>query len=213
MLTVQVNYQGVQETIRHNKVAEQQNERSLEQNAERLLQGWVSIEETHRHNVATEQLAGATLAETTRHNMATESLGYANLAYNYESLGEIKRHNVATEGVQWAQVDLAHLNYEESARHNKALESEQTRHDMENESIARKQNDINEQRFITQAAQGFQSLALQQEANEINRQKNEIAAEANEIEREKNRRKSISDYWHNVNESFRELSDMFALDN
>lgn len=70
MLAVQVQYQDLQERIRHNKASE-----GIEK--ERNEISWGNLTELRRHNVAGEQLGWANLNELTRHNEASEAIGRA----------------------------------------------------------------------------------------------------------------------------------------
>lgn len=189
MLAVQVNYQGVQETARHNKVAEKQNQEQLEL-------GWSNLSEIKRHNLATEGIQSGQLAETARHNRATESLGYANLAYNYQSLSETTRHNIATEGVQWYQATTSRLAQQESARHN-----------LESESISKDANSIARQRQITDAALGWSNVANAQRANDINAKNAETNAFKAETDRRRQEQSWTLGIWSNINDSIRTFSD------
>lgn len=196
MLAVQVNYQGIQETIRHNHIAEKQNARHLDQEDVRIEQNWQSLAETKRHNLATEGISRADLAERSRHNRATESLGYANLAYNYQALGETRRHNIVNEGVAWAGLSLDRQRLAETQRHNYATES-----------LTRESNDISRARQITDAQQGWVSLANARRANELR----EKEWETRQFEAETGRRRQEQDktfgIWHNINESLGVVND------
>lgn len=78
MLATQVQYWQYKEGQRHNLVAENQTQQS--------------INESIRHNLQTEQIGWGNLAETTRHNKVSESIGWGNLS-------ELTRHNQATEQI------------------------------------------------------------------------------------------------------------------
>lgn len=73
MLTVQINYNTLQESIRHNKATEQQAKNELA--------------ETNRHNVFNEN-------ETQRHNLMSETI-------EQFKAQETVRHNVETEHISW----------------------------------------------------------------------------------------------------------------
>lgn len=90
------------------------------------VQYW-SIQETNRHNRATEQQAQQELSEQRRHSREQESIGWYSAQETYrhnaegERLGwanltESQRHNMSTEGIQSAQL-------EENRRHNRESEN------------------------------------------------------------------------------------------
>lgn len=116
-----------------------------------------TVNETRRHNLATEGLTSAQLQETIRHNKQGE-------AYNVSNLQELARHNIANENAQMRSVlesirhnmaaegidygnlaalishnkameNLQSLNYEELNRHNLSSEYEIWRHNEASEDI------------------------------------------------------------------------------
>lgn len=121
MLPAQVSYWQLQESKRHNLTAEQQARNELaetsrhnivseEQNAENLRLGWSSLAETTRHNqametethranVARENISLFTAQEQQRHNVSTESISVRGQNLDYQ-LGygnlEVNRTNAAT---------------------------------------------------------------------------------------------------------------------
>lgn len=202
MLAVQVNYQGVQETIRHNQVAEKQNARHLDQEDIRIDQTWQSLAETKRHNLATESISRADLAERTRHNVATESLGYANLAYNYQVLGETRRHNIVNEGVAWAGLNLDRQRLAENQRHNFATES-----------LTADSNSIQRARQIVDAQQGWSSLANARRANEIRDKEWRTHQFEAETARKRQEQDKTFGTWHNINESLGVLNQFQKTSN
>lgn len=198
MLTVQVNYQGVQETIRHNQVAEGQNKRHLDQEDTRIQQNWQNLEEIKRHNLATERLTSRSIAETARHNAATESLGYQNLSYNYQALHETARHNMMNEGIAWAGLRLD----------NRKL-AETTRHNIESESISRFANDTNRARMITEGQQGWASLSNARRANELRWMELGVSKYRAQTDRARQITDAQLGMWHNINESVRVGNEVF----
>lgn len=202
MLTVQVNYQGVQETIRHNQVSEKQNSRHLDQEDTKIEQNWQSLAETKRHNLATEGISRADLAERGRHNRATESLGYANLAYNYQALGETRRHNIVNEGVAWAGLSLDKQRLAETQRHNYATES-----------LSRESNSISRARQVIDAQQGWSSLANARRANELREREWETKQYEAETARKRQEQDKTFGMWHNINESLGVVNDFQRTSN
>lgn len=80
------------------------------------------LQESKRHNVATEQLSRdqlgfsyAQLAEDTRHHQADER-------QNYYSYLETSRHNKASEDIAYRNIDLGYANLSELSTHNRAME-------------------------------------------------------------------------------------------
>lgn len=165
MLTVQVNYQGVQETIRHNLAVEK---------------------ETNRHNVVDEDIGFKNLEETVRHDKATEGiqrqqvqLGYANLAYNYANLAETRRSNLERESQGRRSLMIQAGGLTETIRSHKMNEALAAF----SNTTARMNAETNRMQYEVQSAQGWQSLANQKFANDTNRMNahtNERNAKTNE---------------------------------
>lgn len=84
MLAVQINFNTLQENIRHNMAMEEQARNELVESHRHNI---VYESETYRHNVTTEQ-------ETQRHNIIDEGIRQA-------TLNETVRHNQANEGISW----------------------------------------------------------------------------------------------------------------
>lgn len=94
-----------------------------------MLQSQVNywnLQETRRHNLATERLARESQAETQRHNISTEDVAYGNLR-------ESATHNRATEALGWETLG-------ENRRHNVVAEYENERHNREMEGIQQAAN-------------------------------------------------------------------------
>jgi hypothetical protein len=182
MLTVQVNYQGVQETIRHNLAVEK---------------------ETTRHNQIDETIGFGNLEELQRHNKATESiqrqqigLGYANLAYNYASLSETRRANLERESQGRRSLMIQAGGLQETIRTHKANEALAAFSNV----TARMNAETNRKQFEVQSAQGWQSLANQQYANETNRMNartNEVNARTNQFNARINKQNAETN-WYNA---------------
>lgn len=179
MLAVQVNYQGIQETAKHNRETESQGRVQLEQN-------WTSIAETKRHNLATEELTGKQIEEMRRHNVATESLGYANLQYNYSVLQETKRANQVRESQTYYANYTNRMSVIEMGRHNRTTESI----GYESNAIAAFNAQTTRLRTNQEYELGWANIANQRRANEINQQRANIA----QFESETNRRRQEQDY-------------------
>nr|UVJ88921.1 hypothetical protein [Picobirnavirus sp.]UVJ88927.1 hypothetical protein [Picobirnavirus sp.] len=179
MLAVQVNYQGIQETAKHNRESERQGKVQLEQN-------WTSIAEQKRHNLATEELTAKQIAEQGRHNRATESLGYANLAYSYSTLSETTRANKARESLQQYANYTNRMSVIELGRHNRTTES------LAQESNAISAFNARTQRMRTENdyTLGWGNLVNQRRANEINQQRANTA----QFEAATNRARQEQDY-------------------
>lgn len=73
------------------------------------------LQETKRHNQATEGFSYAQLAEDTRHHQADER-------QNYYSYLESSRHNRAAEDIGYRNIDLGYANLSELSTHNRATE-------------------------------------------------------------------------------------------
>lgn len=138
------------------------------------------IQETKRHNLATESQARRELIETKRHNLAGEDeTRRHNFAWEAENqrhniaaesenqrhninaedierarLAENKRHNIASEGIDWARVN-------ESVRHNRA-----------DESIGRQQNTLAGWRASNEYELGL--LAASQRDTELSQRSEEL---------------------------------------
>lgn len=129
MLAVQVQYWNMVENARHNRVQE-----AIDQEKNRL--GWAnldysyaSLDETKRHNVATEELQSRSLdiqafdattrrqqvAENVRHNLVSEAQGQ-------QIITETHRHNVAQEGIGYSQVAVGWANVEVANRQARVAE-------------------------------------------------------------------------------------------
>lgn len=74
------------------------------------------LQETKRHNTATEGFSYAQLAEDTRHHKADER-------QNYYSYLETSRHNRAAEDIGYRNIDLGYANLSELSTHNRAMEN------------------------------------------------------------------------------------------
>lgn len=57
--------------------------------------------ENVRHNLETESQGRRGLDETGRHNLASEGIGRAQVGATYASIAEQRRHNIETEGINW----------------------------------------------------------------------------------------------------------------
>lgn len=121
----QIEYLKYKETQRANL---RQEELTAARDATSRELGFGTLEESKRHNQATEAHNTAVLGETQRHNYAQE-------AYNVAVLGEQTRHNYATEGIQ--RDTLA-----ETQRANIARETETNRHNVASEQLSQQQLEI-----------------------------------------------------------------------
>lgn len=74
------------------------------------------LQETKRHNTATEGFSYAQLAEDTRHHKADER-------QNYYTYLENSRHNRAAEDIGYKNIDLGYANLSELSTHNRAMEA------------------------------------------------------------------------------------------
>lgn len=123
----QIEYQKLVETKRANQVNEAQTRwRDYHTNA--VAVG--GLNETIRHNYATEGLDRSKAVEAARHNAATEEI-------QLFVAQEGKRHNLEGERLQGEQITLGYSQLQESQRHNTAVESETYRHNLsvENETL------------------------------------------------------------------------------
>lgn len=133
----QIEYQKLKETQRSNRVGEKETGRH---NLEVENQGQQQIDESKRHNRATEGVDLSRLAETERSNKAVESLRSRELA-------EISTHNRRTEGI-----DISKL-------------QEQQRSNLANESLKREQNIETNRANIVREQQQWASINEQQVQN------------------------------------------------
>lgn len=196
MLAVQVQYWGLKETERHDKVTEQETERHNK----------ATEKETNRHNVETEVLGWATLAENTRHNMATESIARSQLA-------EVTRHNMATESISWANVGIAQQNAATNwynAQTNRmqyqlneyqtSLNAQKISNDYaiayQANNIAQMNADTNYQRMVNDGSFGFANITIRQQ---------ETALKSGQLQLDQNKfsHQRVMDYWHNMNETLK----------
>lgn len=101
MTSNQVAYAAHLEDVRHNTVSEQETERSNKaREAETSRHNQVWEQETSRHNQVVEQQGWASLEETNRHNLATEDIGRQQVDFQRANLRETVRHNAASENLQ-----------------------------------------------------------------------------------------------------------------
>lgn len=196
MLAVQVQYWDMRERMRHNKVAERQTDRSLYLQEE-------SLEETKRHNVATETFNYSNLAEVQRHNLATESLSeQANSINLYRAdtdrlNAQTNMRNAATNAamipIQWYQAESTRMNVENSKWYNEQrVDIEKDRNE-----ISRFQSVAGASTSISQAATAGRNA----DTNYINAQ---TGIERNEIQSDYN--KAILQYnYDSLNESKRQF--------
>lgn len=127
----QIEYAKHVETKRANRAQEELT--FARDQANRVL-GFATLDESKRHNLASEQQAANVLGEQTRHNLATEAVSeYSNqlksreLDLRNEQLQETLRHNMQLEDLQSKQIEISHRSQEEIARHNLAQESRDSR--------------------------------------------------------------------------------------
>lgn len=104
MTANQINYQNLQENIRHNVTTEFEAVRhNVTGERETTRHNIVGEVELNRHNVVWEQETGrhnvVTERETGRHNRATESVAQGQLALGYSQLAEAIQHNRSTEAL------------------------------------------------------------------------------------------------------------------
>lgn len=103
----QIRYQELKETTRHNQEMEAQGRSGLQETGRHNV---ATEKETSRHNVVTERETTRhnviTEVETNRHNRVTEDLGYENLKLGYSNLAETSRHNQATEAIGREQLSI-----------------------------------------------------------------------------------------------------------
>lgn len=107
MTTNQIEYAKLLETRRNNIATLEETSKHNRATENFSLS---SLQETVTHNRNTESLGSQTLNETVRHNKAGESINLANLQ-------ETTRHNIATE-----QYSLSNL--QETAKHNRETENQ-----------------------------------------------------------------------------------------
>lgn len=117
----QIALGNLYETKRANVARETESHRTNVAN-ENLRQ--MELSETHRHNVVYE-------TETNRHNLATESigqqqiqLGYAQVNLGYAQLAETSRHNQQQEQIGRTQQSINLQQFSENKRHNIAMEGQ-----------------------------------------------------------------------------------------
>lgn len=225
MLAVQVQYWDLQERKRHNQVAERQNDRSLN-----LQES--SLEETKRHNVATETLGFSTLDETRRHNLATEQIQeQSNTISLFRAESDrmnalTNMRNAATNAamipIQWYNATSTRMNVENTQWYN------EQRVDLE-----RDKNDIARFQSVTGASASLSNVDIgsqnaetnyinaqtQQERNRITEDMNKATIQYNydkldqdayqrekdrNLERAKTLYKTLIDGWRNLNETLKE---------
>lgn len=179
MLAVQVQYWDLQERKRHNKVAERQNDRSLNLQESNL-------EETRRHNVATETLGFSTLEETRRHNVATEQIQeQSNSISMYRAESDrmnalTNMRNAATNAamipIQWYNAESTRMNVENSQWYN------EQRVDLE-----RDRNNISRFQSVTGAAVGYANTDIGSQNAQTNYTNAQTQQERNRIQEEMNK--------------------------
>lgn len=138
MLATQVAYQQVVESRRHNMEMESQGrtELGIKQGTldEAIRHNTVFETETHRHNVAGEELGWFNAQENRRHNLVGEDIAWFNANENQrhnlvtedqgqQSINETIRHDKANENIGFANINLGYANLREQTRHNKASEA------------------------------------------------------------------------------------------
>lgn len=68
-----------------------------------------------RHNKEMESQGRSVIQETGRHNLASEDIGYSNVGLGYSNLAESSRHNRAQESINWFTAqNLAYLQGQQS---------------------------------------------------------------------------------------------------
>jgi hypothetical protein len=138
MLATQVAYQQVVESRRHNMEVESQGRRDLDIKQGNLDEAkrhnTVFETETHRHNIAGEELGWFNAQENRRHNLVGEDIAWFNANENQrhnlvaedqgqQTINETVRHNKVNENIGFANINLGYANLSEQARHNKVSES------------------------------------------------------------------------------------------
>lgn len=179
MLAVQVQYWDLQERKRHNQVAERQNDRSLN-----LQES--GLEETRRHNVATETLGFSTLDETRRHNIATEQIQeQSNSISMYRAESDrmnafTNMRNAATNAamipIQWYNAESTRMNVENTQWYN------EQRVDLE-----RDRNNISRFQSVTGAAVGYGNVDIGSQNADTNYINAQTQQEKNRITEDMNR--------------------------
>lgn len=112
MLNVQVEYWKLQETKRHNVVAEELTRTELAEIARHNL---ATETETNRHNVVTEKQTDRQIRETIRHNKATEAIGRTQAAAAMISANAAQRQAGAAETNAAANLTKAVTSYQMGA--------------------------------------------------------------------------------------------------
>lgn len=178
MLSAQVEYWKLQETGRHNIVAESQGWANLKL-------GYANLEESGRHNRAQEALGFGSLAETVRHNTEQE-------ATNWFNVHETQRHNVAQEQLGWG-------NLSELSRSNRVNESI----GWANARTNRQNADTNYSKYQLDQTLGFMTqdiqdrLASVQEHNaETNSRNAELRAQELEWQKANDKARLGLDWWN-----------------
>lgn len=132
---------------------------------------WAELKESGRHNRETESQGRTMLNETRRHNVASEGISRSQVGVQAAQVAEMRRHNVSTEGIDWYNAQT--LGTLRSAQSDKLLSEvgveqgrldETKRHNIELESQG--QSSINETRRHNQANEFLNSQDLSRRIEE-----------------------------------------------
>lgn len=168
-----------QEQRRHNFESEAISRLGLDLQRKDLDLKGRSLDETIRHNVASEQVSlgqlelnRQTLLEQARHNVANEKYNQDQLTHSRNVLGEQIRHNQASEILTSGQMyetsrhnlaveDVSRYRAEEERRANLAREGETRRHNIVSEGLTSQQIGLG----YANVNLGYQQLAEQARSN------------------------------------------------
>lgn len=179
------------ETNRHNVVTERETERNNRFNNGIDLG---KLNESVRHNQATERLGllqhGETVrsnvareTENYRHNSAVEGIDMSKLGYSYDNLGELIRSNKAQEALRSYDLSIAAGLANEQQRHNIMNERlEQNRLNLQDE-LQSSQINLNNTKAQVERLQGIQGVGVNQ--SRINEIKSQIKEAQQRIEASK----------------------------
>lgn len=128
------------ETLRHNLATEQQAREQLNLGYAQLDLGNRQLEETQRHNYASESLSLGTLQESARHNRASELIASNTLAetvsHNRETEKQADKVNGAAVVANYSQSNLNSRNAELAAQRTETEKKQQSLLDAQNKLVS-----------------------------------------------------------------------------
>lgn len=217
MLATTVSYLSLLENKRHNLVTEKQTDTDLNIRQQSVNIQAGQLEETKRHNAATEAISWGNLNELVRHNTVTEGINMFDASTRRQQLdinkfeAETHRYSaIQNAGIGWANVAVNQGQL--------AVSQQRANNDYE---IARINANTNIKNAETQAnrldeevryhdvsiLQEGRRIETQQEQNEIRRSELDWRKE---IEQKQYEMEKLNNTWRNINQSIETGTNLFS---